>query len=193
MEDIRSSYKENNYGMVLRALVLVHKPKFVIEMGVLDGYSTFYIAHALRFNRNRGIISQFFAFDLWEEYEYKHGNFQEVEEMLQLHRLDKFVNLSKGDAFEVVEVFDDKTIDFIHVDISNDGDKLIKILDVWGDKLTDDGVIAFEGGTKERDDGWIKEYGFIPIRDAFKKNAVMDHWVFQVLYPFPGMTLLWKK
>lgn len=192
MEDIRSSYKENNYGMVLRALVLAHKPKLVIEIGVLDGYSTFYIAHALRFNRNRGIVSQFFAYDLWEEYDYKHGNFQEVEEMLLLQGLDKFVNLSKGDAFEVVEVFDNGTIDFLHMDISNDGDKLIRTLDVWGDKLSVDGIIAFEGGSKERDEGWIKEYNFRPIRDVLS-TSLMDNWIFQVLTPFPSMTLLWKK
>jgi predicted O-methyltransferase YrrM len=193
MKDIRSSYKENNYGVILRALVLAHKPKFVIEIGVLDGYSTFYIAHALRFNRNRGIISQFFAYDLWEEYDYKHGNFQEVEEMLLMQGLDKFVNLSKGDAFEVVEVFDNGTIDFIHMDISNDGDKLIKTLDVWGDKLSVDGIIAFEGGTKERDDvQWMKTFEFRPIRDVLA-SSVMNNWIFQVLTPFPGMTLLWKK
>lgn len=189
---MRSSYKENNYGIVLRTLVLVHKPKLVVELGVLDGYSTFYIAHALRFNQNRGIISQFFAYDLWDSYEYKHGNFQEVKEMLLLQGLSKFVYLKRGDAFEVAEIFEKKSIDFLHVDISNDGDKLIKTLDVWGDKLSDNGIIAFEGGSKERDEGWIKEYNFKPIIEVLS-SSVMNDWIFQVLLPFPSMTLLWKK
>ncbi len=99
MKNIRSSYKDNEYGNVFRALILSNKPSLVVECGVLDGYSTFHIAHALRFNRHRGIHSEFFAYDLWEDYEYKHGDYEAVEEMLKSQNLDGFVNLTEGDAF----------------------------------------------------------------------------------------------
>lgn len=196
MEDIRSSYKENDYGSIFRALILAHKPKLVVECGVLDGYSTFYIASALRFNRHsRGIKSEFFAYDLWEDYEYKHGDFEAVEEMLKSQKLDDHVNLTEGDAFEVAQVFDDGVVDFLHMDISNNGYKLIKTLEVWGDKLSFDGIIAFEGGSEERDDvEWMKTFKFPSIREELVNNPfVYKDWDIQIFVPFPSMTLLWKK
>ena len=196
MKDIRSSYKENDFGSILRALVLAHKPKLVVECGVLDGYSTFYIASALRFNRHsRGISSEFFAYDLWEDYEYKHGDFEEVEEMLKSQKIDDHVNLTEGDAFEVAQVFDDGVVDFLHMDISNNGDKLIKTLEVWGNKISEDGMIAFEGGSEERDEvEWMVKYGFTSIRDTLINNSfVSNNWDMQIFTMFPSMTLLWKK
>lgn len=192
---MRSSYQENNYGNVFRALILAHKPKLVVECGVLDGYSTFYIANALRFNVQRGIKSEFFAYDLWEEYEYKHGDFEEVREMLEKQHLDGFVNLTEGDAFEVAEVFDDNSVDFLHMDISNHGDKLLKTLDVWSDKISKDGIIAFEGGSKERDNvEWMVKYGFPSIREELINNPIVyNNWDIQIFDPFPSMTLLYKK
>lgn len=194
MKNIRSSYKENDYGNVFRALILAQKPKIVVECGVLDGYSTFHIAHALRFNSNRGIESEFYAYDLWEEYEYKHGDFEEVEEMLSSQNLD-FVNLTEGDAFEVAEVFDDGVVDFLHMDISNNGDKLIKTLKVWGDKISDDGIIAFEGGSEERDNvEWMVKFKFPSIREELINNPfVTNNWYVQIFTLFPSMTLLLPK
>ena len=125
---MRSSYKENNYGMVFRSLILACEPSIVVECGVLDGYSTSNIAHALRANHSRGIVSEFYAYDLWEEYEYKHGDLEEVKEMLTEQDLQNYVMLNEGNAFEVAEVFDYGSVDFLHMDISNNGYKLLKTL-----------------------------------------------------------------
>lgn len=192
---MRSSYKENDYGNVFRALMLAHKPKMVVECGVLDGYSTFHIAHALRFNDTRGIHSEFYAYDLWEEYEYKHGDLEEVETMLKTQNLDGYVNLTEGDAFEVSEVFDDGYVDFLHMDISNNGDKLIETLKVWGSKISKDGIIAFEGGSDERDNvEWMVKFGFPSIKEELINNPfVYQNWYVQIFKLFPSMTLLWKK
>ena len=38
-------------------------------------------------------MAEFYAYDLWEEYEYKHGDFIEVEEMLISNNLEDYVNL----------------------------------------------------------------------------------------------------
>lgn len=194
MDELRSSYKENDYGSVFRALILAHQPNLVVECGVLDGYSTFNIASALRFNRSRGIYSEFFAYDLWEDYEYKHGDFEEVEEMLKTQKLD-FVNLTEGDAFEVAQVFDDGVVDFLHMDISNNGDKLIKTLEVWGDKISPKGMIAFEGGSKQRDNvQWMKTFQFPSIREELINNPLVHmEWDIQIFNPFPSMTLLWHR
>lgn len=196
MNNIRSSYIDNDYGSVFRALILAHKPKLIVECGVLDGYSTYNIAHAVRFNRQKkGIVCPFFAYDIWEDYDYKHGDFQEVKSMLKTQGLDKYCDLGEGDAFEVAEVFDNDSVDFLHMDISNNGDTLVQTLNTWGDKISQDGMIAFEGGSEERDNvEWMKKYGFTSIRDTLMNNPVVyENWIFQVLNVFPSMTLFWHK
>jgi len=191
---LRSSYIDNNYGNIFRALILAQRPKFIVECGILDGYSTMHIASALKFNRSRGTESQFFAFDLWDEYEYKHGKIEDVCSMLNTNGLGKEVQLGNCDAFKIAKSFLDNSIDFLHMDISNDGDKLIRTLDVWGDKISKNGMIVFEGGSKERDEGWIKEYGYKPIRHELINNPIVyENWDIQIMLPFPSLTLLWRK
>jgi len=190
-----TSYEKNNYGSVLRALVLGRQPQLVVECGVLDGYSAFHISNALRFNRKkRGIRSIFFAYDLFEDYEYHHGNMEDVMEMLKTSNLDWDCNLFKANAFEIYEDYEDNTIDFLHFDISNDGDILLRMLDTWGKKIHNEGIIAFEGGSIERDQGWIKKYNKKPIRPELINNPdVYNNWDIQIFDPFPSMTLLWRK
>ena len=193
---MRSSYAENNYGNVFRALILAHKPCTVVECGVLDGYSTFHIAHALRFNTKCfGIHSKFIAYDLWENYNYKHGNFQEVASMLrQAMLLNDFVNIHYGNAFKVHNNFKDGTVDFLHMDISNDGEVVRKTLDVWEPKISVNGIIAFEGGSIERDKvEWMVKYVKEPMHPFIVNQINLAKWGIQMLTAFPSMTLLFKR
>lgn len=192
---MQSSYEKNNFGMILRALVLGHKPQMVVECGVLNGYSTFHIAHALRFNRiKRNIGSVFLAYDLFEDYEYNHGYQDMVEQQLKAQGLHFDCNVIKMDAFKVYDEYEDGSIDFLHFDISNDGDILLKMLDTWGHKINENGMIAFEGGSKERDDGWIKKYNKKPIRPELINNPVIyKNWDIQIMDLYPSLTLMWRK
>ena len=193
---MRSSYKENNYGGVLRALIMAHLPRLVVECGVLDGYSTYHIAHALRFNdAKRGVSSKFISYDLWENYPFKHGQFKEVATMLRENGLlNKYANLHYGDAFVAAGNWDDNMVDFLHMDISNDGDILKRTLKVWGPKMTRGGIIAFEGGSVERDKvDWMKEYNREPISLVNVTIEKDTEWDIQILTPFPSMTLLFKR
>jgi predicted O-methyltransferase YrrM len=193
---MRSSYKENNYGNVFRALILAHQPKIVVECGVLDGYSTSHIAHALRFNHARGLpMAEFYAYDLWEEYEYKHGDLEEVEKMLKSKDLLDYVMLYEGDAFEVAEVFEPATVDFLHIDISNHGEKVVDAVRAWGDKISPTGMIVFEGGSEERDKvEWMIKYKFPSIRyELFNNPIITKKWHMQIFTTFPSMTLMWRK
>ena len=195
---MRSSYAKNNFGGILRALILSHKPRFVIECGVLDGFSTFHIAHALKFNHEKmGCDNKFIAYDLWEEYKYKHGTFKDVAKMLrdQGNLLNRYVNLHYGDALEVYQYFADGKVDFLHMDISNDGDILRKTLDHWGSKISSGGIIAFEGGSPERDKiEWMIKHDRRPIAPEVV-HASMTHPEFkaQVFTEFPSMTLFFKR
>jgi len=190
-----SSYEENNYSSLFRVLILTKQPKLVVECGVLDGFSTFYIAHALRFNhQNRDIESAFFAYDIFDAYEYKHGDYDEIQTMMKKHDLEKYYQLIECDAFEAACLYQDRTVDFLHMDISNDGDTLLRTLDIWGNKISDNGIIAFEGGSIERDQGWIRKYNKRPIRPELINNPIVyKNWYYQIFDPYPSLTLLFPK
>ena len=82
-----------------------------------------------------------------------------------------------------------KPIEILLVE-DNDGDILLKTLDCWGDKISPNGVIAFEGGSEERDNGWIRKYNKRPIRPVLFD---LKGWNFQIFDPYPSLTLLWRK
>ena len=188
---MRSSYMENNYGSVLKALVFAHKPKISVECGILDGYSLVNIGEALKFNGD-GIL---LAYDLWDFYDYKHGDYNKVANIILENNIEEYVNLYKGDAFEVYKIFSNKSINLLHMDISNHGEILINTLEKWGPKISDDGIIVFEGGSIDRDNvEWMKKYNFRPITDVlYNESIVYDNWNFYVLEPFPSITLFCRK
>lgn len=193
---MRSSYKDKNYGAVLSSLVIGKRPELCVEFGVLDGYSTIHIASAIKFNRDSfGIDGQLWCWDLWDSYEYNRGSQEEVQERIDSYGLAPFVKLSKGDAFEVSGIFPYNSIDFLHFDISNDGDILKKMIQIWGPKMKPYGMIAFEGGSEERDNiEWMIEYNKKPIREELKNNkTIKDDFHYFVMTAFPSMTILQKK
>ena len=193
---MRSSYIENNYGSVFRSLVLASKPELIVECGVLDGYSLCNMASAVKFNHlKKGVFGHIYAFDLWESYEYKHGDFCNVQDMLAMNHVIDYVDLVNNDAFEAAESFKDGDVDILHMDISNDGDKLVETLLKWGKKISKDGMILFEGGSEERDQiDWMVNFNKTPIRTQLYDNPlVWESWEFQVFDPFPSLTILWKK
>lgn len=192
---MRSSYKKYNYGYVFASMIMVQRPITVVECGVLDGYSTAHIARALKFNHHeRGVHSQFFAYDMWENYNYKHGDINKVYELMAKNNLESYVELCYGDAFKVADSFKNGSVDFLHFDISNDGDKLAAMMHYWGEKISEGGIIAFEGGSKERDNvEWMKIYNKKPIRHVLYDSMLINYnWSITVLPQFPSMTLLFK-
>jgi predicted O-methyltransferase YrrM len=190
-----SSYEKNCYGNVFRSIVLTQKPKNVVECGTLNGNSAYYISHALKFNHiDRGIESKFVSYDLWDDYEFKHGNLESVKKYFESLRLSKYVEFKKENALEAYKNHEDKSIDLLHFDISNDGDILIKMLKKWGDKISNDGIILFEGGSIERDNGWIKKYGKKSIRYELENNSIVnENWSYQLFLEYPSLTILFPK
>jgi len=192
----RSSYKEYNYGLVFNTLVLALKPITIVECGVLDGYSTIYIADGLKWNfENRGIFSQFYAYDLWEGYEFKHAKIEDTYNKLVSCNVSEYVELCYGDAYEVYKSFKDESIDMLHIDISNDGDVFNKIMELWSNKISDNGVIIFEGGSEERDKiEWMIKYNKKPIRPEIEKIAKENSlWYVKTFSHYPSITLLFKR
>ncbi len=188
---MRSSYIENNYDEVFASILTAYKPLLAVELGVLDGYSTLAIGKALKKNNLAG--SHLYAYDLFEDYPYKHGNKEAVEEEIVL--VKDFVTLEKADAFTVHEKYKDDIVWFLHVDLSNDGDIVKRILEAWTPKLVIGAVVLFEGGTEERDNvEWMKKYNKKPMKPEIESNDIILHnYIFGTYSKFPGLTMLIKK
>jgi predicted O-methyltransferase YrrM len=180
---MRSSYLQNNYGKLFEALVLVHSPKLVVECGILDGYSLFSMART-----SKECI--FFGIDLFDSYEFKHGNKEALEEIIKRENLN--VKLIKEDAIKIATNFSDSSVDILHIDISNDGEILPKVFDAWKSKIANGGLFIFEGGSKERDEiEWMMKYNKIPISN-FKNSLKKEEWEFITLSPYPSLTICKK-
>ena len=193
---MRSSYQENNYGEVLKSYILNWRPTTMVELGVLDGYSTIAIAEAVKeMNFLYQMTSKLDSYDLFEDYEFKHGVKEEVEKLLEEKGLKDLVNLQKGDAYKVHELYPDASVQFLHVDISNDGATLRRITELWAPKLIQRGLILFEGGSDERDHNeWMTKYNKPSIKKEMETNKfINDNYIYGTYYPYPSLTVFLKK
>jgi predicted O-methyltransferase YrrM len=193
---MRSSYIENNYGEVLKAYILNWRPSTLVELGVLDGYSTIAIGEAIKeMNFLYGMTSKLDAYDLFEDYEFKHGNKEEVEKVIAEKGLTDCIRVIKGDAYQVHTKYDDNTIQFLHVDISNTGDTLKTILQNWCPKIIQRGLVMFEGGSDERDHNeWMTKFNKPPIKMALETDKfVNDNYIYGSYWAYPSLTVLLKR
>lgn len=196
---MRSSYKENGYDRVFFALMEAFRPMRVVELGVLDGFSAIHMAKGLKHNYETGYygerMPEFDAYDLFGDYQYKHGDLKKVRNLIKKEGLQDFVKLHKGDAFKIWKKLDDHSIHFLHVDISNTGETLRRIMELWNKKIVIGGWIAFEGGSYERDEvDWMLKFNKEPIRPELWKNEIVKGCYVGGTYKlFPSLTVLLKK
>lgn len=186
--NVRSSYKEHNLGVTLYEYVLKEKPTKIVEFGVLDGYSTIAFALALK-ELGRGKV---YAYDIWEDYEFKHGNLHEVQNRIHSLELGEYVELRHADVYEWTQ---SPTVEFdmIHIDVSNNGPRLEKIignLKAHFAETRNHRPILFEGGTHERDyRGWLTDENkvddekWITLRKSEFRYRVLDE-------RFPGISII---
>lgn len=190
---MKSSYEQNDYGAVFFAMVEGFRPSKCVELGVLSGYSTLHIAEGLK---SVGAGAQLYAYDLFEDYQYRHDTQANVEAMLtKSGLLGDPVHLYKADAFQVYRNYEDQSVDFLHVDLSNNGDVVRQIMEQWDSKMQRQGLIIFEGGTEERDKiEWMIKYNKPPIKPEIENNPIIrKNYIFGTYLPFPGLTVLLKK
>lgn len=186
-----SSYVQNNYGEIFLAIMDAFKPHKVVELGCLHGYSTRYLAEGLKKNKN-GIMD---VFDLFEQYPFNHGTQSEVEGMLREQGLSDFVRIHNADAFGVAAQLPDNSVSLLHVDLSNTGEILKKVMEQWDSKLVQGGVILFEGGSDERDKiEWMKKYNQPSIKHELETNEIIrNKYIFGTYFKFPSLTMLLKR
>lgn len=180
-----SSYEENNYGDFFYSLMRVYKPKKVVELGTKAGFSAYHIARGLKANGK----GRLYCYDLWEKYQYN-----SVPKSIAEKNLKKFKDIISFKLRDVVGVNKlHKSIDILHVDISNDGMILGKIIPHWINKTRQ--LIVIEGGSLERDKfPWMIKYKKTPIaswlQDFANKRGDIEYFTIE---PFPSVTIIRKK
>jgi hypothetical protein len=179
-----SSYEENNYGEIFYSLMRIYRPNKVIELGTKAGYSAYHIARGLDANKK----GKLYCYDLWEKYP-----FHSVPITVALQNLKKFkdiVRLRQRDAVGVNKLH--KSVDILHVDISNDGKILDKLIPYWINKVRQ--FIIIEGGSKERDKVyWMDKYHKVPITNWLKDFSLRYNVEYFVIEPFPSVIIMHKK
>lgn len=188
---MNSSYLQNNYGDVFYSVVTTYPPVIAVELGVLHGYSTIHIAKAIQHNKYGHLNS----YDLFEDYQYNHGRLEEVQKELTDQGLQEFVTLNKGDAFKAYENYQDNTVHFLHVDLSNTGEILKKIFEQWDSKMVQGGIVLFEGGSEDRDKiEWMIKYNKPPIKPELENNKIInERYVYGTYLKYPSLTMFLKK
>jgi len=183
IETLRSSYKDHGYGYFFYALTQVLKPTRCVEIGVLQGFSLLTVAAALRDNQ-WGYVH---GFDLFEDYPYSYENYGDVLQRIKACGLQGWAQAHRADAFQVHEYFD--SLDYLHVDISNNGDTYRQIFANWASKVGH--VILLEGGSAARDRvEWMVKYEKPSIVSAIKEIArANQEWTITVLEPYPSLTV----
>lgn len=167
-------------GQTLYDYVIDTKPRIILEFGVLHGFSTCCMAQALSKNR----LGKIHAYDLWEGEKFNHGqHLPTVQNTLTNYGLDKFVDLKYGDIFTCLKTVNLHGVDIIHIDINNDGDKLLKAVNLLKDRKYQ-GSILFEGGIVERDNcWWMKEFNKKPL------NSIKQTFNYDLLNSnYPGLS-----
>lgn len=193
---MESSYIQNNYGEVFETLVEANRPVLLVELGVLNGYSTIHIGKAIRKNKERHKLNgHLYSYDLFENYPFKHGIKEEVEKRIKNDNLQEFITVQNGNAYRVYNKYADKSINFLHVDISNCGQVIDDIMNVWDKKIVQGGLVVFEGGSVERDNiDWMIKYKKKPIKHALESNKhIGKNYVYGTYLKFPSLTVCLKK
>lgn len=193
---MQSSFVANNYADVFKAIVSAFQPTLCVELGVLEGYSSIAIAEGLKMNFQKGGAGGHLkAYDLFEDYPYCHSTMERVLENYESIGVKDWISLHKAEAFEVHERFDFNSVHLLHVDLSNTGETVRKIMKLWDDRMVLGGIILFEGGSEERDEvEWMRKYDGPSIQEELESNLIIaERYVFGTYFKFPSLTCLLKK
>lgn len=184
MQTWLSSYEKNNYGDFFYSLMRVYQPEKVVELGTKAGFSAYHIARGLKAN-GKGSLD---CYDLWENYE-----FNSVPQSTAQENLKEFKDIVHLKLCNVIGIDKDyKTVDILHVDVSNEGEILEKIVPYWIDKTRQ--FIIIEGGSPQRDKvKWMIKYKKIPIirwlKDFARRRGDIEYTTIE---PFPSVTIICK-
>lgn len=154
--EIESSYQESAMGKVLYDAIIENGAKKIIDFGVLNGYSTVCMAMAAK--QTGGKV---FAYDLFDDYKFNGPNTHQLQQNFLKYKVDDTIELKKVDFYKWINDIED--FDVLHLDISNDGDIINKLIKATKHR---EGLVFFEGGSEERDkQDWMLKYNKKPITE----------------------------
>lgn len=180
----RSSYHQEKFSKVFKALCFTQNPKRIVEFGILDGYSL----DCFLDSASEDCLIE--AYDLFEDFPYNAANFGNISNKYSNVPTNR-LKINKGDIFNSPD-FIGNEIDIIHVDVANDGKVYEFCINNLLPLLSKDGILIMEGGSEERDNcEWMIKYNKPKIREIlFKHENDLDIKVFS---EFPSMTLIKNK
>ena len=173
---MRSSYKSNSFDDIFKSLCEHYKPKSILEIGILDGFSLKSFVESV--SEETDIV----AIDLFNLYEFKNSEKNKIE---QKFKENKNVKIFQGNFYEFYKTC--SNFDLIHIDISNDGDVYefaIKNYFPIANK-----ALILEGGSKERDlVEWMIKYNKRKINPYLQK--ISDVYSIETINKFPSLTII---
>ena len=192
LEGIESSYIQNHYGDLFYSLIRIEQPSLVVELGTYLGFSGLHMAAALRDNKHGE--SELHLIDLWDRYKYRHCSIETTTENFRKNDLlnleNATVRFKNQDAFEISADYEETSIDFLHIDVSNDGGTLERCVESWHPKIRLNGTLVMEGGSAERDQiDWMVKFSKKPIESFLTSSWFKEHFQATTVQPFPSLTL----
>jgi predicted O-methyltransferase YrrM len=180
---MNSSYNNNlTYKELLKTITFIKNPKTIVEFGILEGFSLEV------FLQNSNSTCQIKAYDIFEDF---NGNASKKDQILKKFSEYKNVNIEYGDFYKKFADLSDNSIDILHIDIANNGDVLEFVLKNYFPKLTENGLLIFEGGSEERDNiEWMNKYNKSKIKTVLEKYK--DKYNIKTIGNIPSITLIYK-
>ena len=184
MSDIKSSYNNKiDYSELFASICFLSKPKKVIEIGILNGYSLESMA------KNVSSDCQIDAYDIFDKF---NGNSANQKQLCDYFAPYSNVTIQYGDFYQLVEKFEDNSVDIFHIDIANNGDVYKFVLNNYIKKLKPNGIILMEGGSDERDAvEWMDKYNKPKIKPVLEEFA--SKFNIKTIGNMPSITLITKN
>lgn len=178
---MNSSYLNSlNYKDLFETILYFNKPKNLLEIGILDGFS-------LEIFAKHNDKTKIQAYDIFEDF---NGNHAKKEKLLTYFKHYKNVSIDYGDFYNLSNTINSK-FDIIHIDIANNGDVYEYAIEHYLSKLNDKGILLMEGGSKERDQiEWMKKYNKPLIHPVLCKYK--NDYNILTIGTVPSITLIQK-
>lgn len=181
---MRSSYnkKDISYGELIQALTKISNPKKIVEIGILDGYSLD------SFIKSSSNTTEIYAYDLFEEF---NGNHSDKDKLIENFKEFQNVKIDYGDFYKLHNLI--HSVDILHIDIANNGDVLEFVINNYLQLLSPNGIIIFEGGSKDRDNvEWMVKYNKPKINPVIEKY-LNKNFDIEIYGTFPSITIIKNK
>tara|TARA_B100001996_G_C18656379_1_gene591366 strand:- start:999 stop:1544 length:546 start_codon:yes stop_codon:yes gene_type:complete len=173
---MKSSYRLNSYNDIFKSLCELYKPKSILEIGILDGFSL------KSFVESVPVETDIVAIDLFEMYKFRNSEKNKIEKKF---KKNKNVTILQGDFYEFYKV--SSNFDLVHIDISNDGDIYEFAIKNYF-PITNKALIL-EGGSQERDTvDWMVKYDKREINPFLKQ--ISHAYSIEIIKKFPSLTII---